>query len=90
MQSLIFGVANRYGCSQAFPDDVVKAMPEGIMVRPKPDYNKISYQLKPRMHLTMTDEHLFLSSDSVNWILKLDKPLALEMARKILELDIKK
>ena len=65
-------------------------MPVGTLVRPKPDYNKIAYQLKPRIHLTMTDEHLFLSSDNVNWILKIDKPLALELARKILELDTKK
>jgi hypothetical protein len=65
-------------------------MPEGILVRPKPDYNKIAYQLKPRMHLTMTDEHLFLSSDTVNWVLKIDRPLAVEMARKILELGERK
>jgi hypothetical protein len=65
-------------------------MPEGIIVRPKPDYNKIAYQLKPRMHLTMTDEHLFLSSDTVNWVLKIDRPLAVEMARKILELGERK
>jgi hypothetical protein len=65
-------------------------MPEGIIVRPKPEYNKIAYQLRPRMHVTMTDEHLFLSSDTVNWVLKIDRPLAVEMARKILELGERK
>ena len=65
-------------------------MPEGIIVRPKPEYNKIAYQLRPRMHVTMTDEHLFLSSDTVNCVLKIDRPLAVEMARKILELGERK
>jgi hypothetical protein len=69
---------------------MVTHMPEGILIRPKPDFNKIAFQLKPRIHLTMADDHLFLSSDSVNWILKMDKGLALELARKILELDTKK
>jgi len=69
---------------------MVTNMPEGILIRPKPDFNKMAFQLKPRIHLTMNDEHLFLSSDSVNWILKIDKGLALELAQKILELDTKK
>jgi hypothetical protein len=61
-------------------------MPEGILVRPKPDYNKIAYQLKPRIHLTMDGENLFLSSDSVNWVLKIDQKLAVELAGKIIDL----
>lgn len=72
--------------SQAFPEGKVYAMPEGILVRPKPDYNKIAYQLKPRIHLTMDGENLFLSSDSVNWVLKIDQKLAVELAGKIIDL----
>ena len=65
-------------------------MADGTIVRPKPDYNKIAYQLKPRIHLTMDGEHVFLSSDSVNWVLKIDRPLAVELAQKIVEQDAKK
>jgi len=65
-------------------------MPKGILCRQKPDFRKIAYELKPRIHLTMDDEHLFLSSDSVNWILKLDREPALELAQMILVLDTKK
>ena len=50
---------------------MVTDMPDGILVRPKPDFNKIAFQLKPRIHLTMDGENLFLSSDSVNWVLKI-------------------
>jgi hypothetical protein len=89
MQRLIFGVTHCFGRSQAFPDEMVKAMPEGILVRPKPDYNKIAYQLRPRIHLTMSEEHVFVSSDNVNWVMKMDRPLALELARKVLELETK-
>jgi len=90
MQTLITPGAHNYARSYAFPDEMVTHMPEGILIRPKPDFNKIAFQLKPRIHLAMTDDHLFLSSDSVNWILKMDKGLALELASKILELDTKK
>lgn len=86
MESLISAEAHRFQRSQAFPDGKVDTMPEGILVRPRPDYNKIAYQLKPRIHLTMDGENLFLSSDSVNWVLKIDRRLAVELAGKIIEL----
>jgi len=90
MESLISAEAHRFQRSQAFPDEDVETMPEGILVRPKPDYNKIAYQLKPRIHLTMDGENLFLSSDSVNWVLKIDRKLSEELAKKIIELGERK
>jgi hypothetical protein len=56
-------------------------------VRPRPDFNKIMYLLKPRIHLSADGENLYLSSDGVQWTLKLDRRLASELARKMLELD---
>lgn len=87
MQTFITPGTHNLGRSQAFPDPQVTAMPDSILVRPKPDFNKIAYQFKPRIHLSVTDEYLFLSSDSVNWVLKMDRGLALELARKMLELE---
>ncbi|MBM4248411.1 MAG: hypothetical protein FJ149_03070 [Euryarchaeota archaeon] len=62
-------------------------MRSGILVRPRPDYSKIVYLLKPRIHLSVDGENLYLSSDDVQWLLKLDRRLASELAKKILELE---
>ena len=69
---------------------MVTDMPGGILCNQTPDFNKIACELKPRIHLTMDDEHLFRSSDRVNWILKLDREPALELAQTVLGLDTKK
>jgi len=62
-------------------------MSDEIVMKKKPDFSKMAIQLKPRITISADGDSVFISSEGLNWNLKIERKLTLGIARKILELE---